>query len=213
MAAWLMCPWCGGSAKWTLPLAVEAAQAMLRAAGLNSLVETTTVRYTQEESSYVLDGSKTICLKVEHIQGDRFLAKHLERARRALGRENYFALDHPLHVLLHEYGHVFEQHLRLRERNRLGAVFGDLSKPYLVSKMDYRRVVYQAKHPHIFSAYAQLHPSEAFAEAFAVHVFHVGANRPIGEWLRERGKSVHVRNALLAMSSVVLQHMEPRTEA
>src|SRR5256885_16453644 len=69
-------------------------------------------------------------------------------------------------ILRHEAGHALDNAYRLRRRKRWRAVFGPASLPYPAryrARPGSRRYVH-----HLGEWYAQAHPSEDFAETFAV---------------------------------------------
>jgi hypothetical protein len=71
-----------------------------------------------------------------------------------------------IRILRHEAGHAIDNAYRLRRRSRWRATFGPASQPYSHS---YRaRPASRAYVQHIDNWYAQSHPTEDFAETFAV---------------------------------------------
>ena len=69
-------------------------------------------------------------------------------------------------ILRHETGHAIDNAYRLRRRKRWRAVFGPASRPYPTS---YAPRLASRKHVmHLGHWYAQSHPTEDFAETFAV---------------------------------------------
>src|SRR6202034_4909834 len=71
-----------------------------------------------------------------------------------------------LRILRHEAGHALDNAYRLRRRRRWRGVFGPASRPYPAryrARAGSRRYVH-----HLGEWYAQAHPSEDFAETFAV---------------------------------------------
>jgi hypothetical protein len=71
-----------------------------------------------------------------------------------------------LRILRHEAGHALDNAYRLRRRRRWREVFGPASRPYPAryrARPGSRRYVH-----HLGEWYAQAHPSEDFAETFAV---------------------------------------------
>lgn len=84
--------------------------------------------------------------------------------------------DECLRILRHEAGHVVESAFRLHRRRRWQSVFGHASKRYPT----HYRVHPSSKEYvlHLGSWYAQSHPSEDFAETFAVWL------KPDGRWRR-----------------------------
>ena len=82
-----------------------------------------------------------------------------------------------MRILRHEAGHAFDSAYRLRRRRRWREVFGPASLPYPDSyrpRPGSRRFV-----QHLGSWYAQAHPTEDFAETFAVWL------KPHSPWRRE----------------------------
>ncbi len=82
-----------------------------------------------------------------------------------------------MRILRHEAGHAFDSAYRLRRRRRWREVFGPASLPYPDSyrpRPGSRRFV-----QHLGSWYAQAHPTEDFAETFAVWL------KPNSSWRRE----------------------------
>ena len=82
-----------------------------------------------------------------------------------------------MRILRHEAGHAFDSAYRLRRRRRWREVFGPASLPYPDSyrpRPGSRRFV-----QHLGSWYAQAHPTEDFAETFAVWL------KPHSAWRRE----------------------------
>src|SRR5438552_18152683 len=81
-----------------------------------------------------------------------------------------------LRILRHEAGHALDNAYRLRRRQRWRAVFGPASLPYPAryrARPGSRRYVH-----HLGEWYAQAHPSEDFAETFAVWL------KPNSDWRR-----------------------------
>ena len=71
-----------------------------------------------------------------------------------------------LRILRHEAGHAIDNAYRLQRRRRRQALFGNSSEPY---PEDYAPRPYSRSYVvHLESWYAQSHPSEDFAETFAV---------------------------------------------
>ena len=71
-----------------------------------------------------------------------------------------------MRILRHEAGHALDNAYRLRRRRRWRAVFGPASRPYPAryrARAGSRRYVH-----HLGEWYAQAHPTEDFAETFAV---------------------------------------------
>ena len=82
-----------------------------------------------------------------------------------------------MRILRHEAGHAIDTAYRLRRRSRWRAVFGPASLPYPDTyrpRPGSRRFV-----QHLGSWYAQAHPTEDFAETFAVWL------KPHSPWRRE----------------------------
>lgn len=82
-----------------------------------------------------------------------------------------------LRILRHEAGHALDTAFRLHRRRDWRRVFGKASKPYpdfYQSRPESRRYVL-----HLNSWYAQSHPSEDFAETFAVWL------APDSDWRRD----------------------------
>jgi hypothetical protein len=82
-----------------------------------------------------------------------------------------------MRILRHEAGHAIDTAYRLRRRSRWRAVFGPASLPYPDTyrpRPGSRRFV-----QHLGSWYAQAHPTEDFAETFAVWL------KPHSAWRRE----------------------------
>lgn len=82
-----------------------------------------------------------------------------------------------MRILRHEAGHAFDSAYRLRRRRRWREIFGPASLPYPDSyrpRPGSRRFV-----QHLGSWYAQAHPTEDFAETFAVWL------KPHSTWRRE----------------------------
>jgi len=86
-----------------------------------------------------------------------------------------------MRILRHEAGHAFDSAYRLRRRRRWREVFGPASLPYPDSyrpRPGSRRFV-----QHLGSWYAQAHPTEDFAETFAVWLKpHSGWRRQYEDW-------------------------------
>src|SRR5262245_52908089 len=81
-----------------------------------------------------------------------------------------------MRILRHEAGHALDTAYRLRRRRRWREVFGPASLPYPDSyrpRPGSRRFV-----EHLGAWYAQSHPTEDFAETFAVWL------KPGGKWRR-----------------------------
>ena len=71
-----------------------------------------------------------------------------------------------MRILRHEAGHALDNAYRLRRRRRWREVFGPASRPYPAryrARAGSRRYVH-----HLGESYAQAHPTEDFAETFAV---------------------------------------------
>ncbi|MBS0398516.1 MAG: putative zinc-binding metallopeptidase [Proteobacteria bacterium] len=86
-------------------------------------------------------------------------------------------LNWRMRILRHEAGHAFDTAYRLRRRRHWREVFGPASLPYPDSyrpRPGSRRFV-----QHLGSWYAQAHPTEDFAETFAVWL------KPHSSWRRE----------------------------
>jgi hypothetical protein len=82
-----------------------------------------------------------------------------------------------MRILRHEAGHAIDSAYRLRRRSRYRAVFGPASLPYPDTyrpRPGSRRFV-----QHLGAWYAQAHPTEDFAETFAVWL------KPNSRWRRE----------------------------
>jgi hypothetical protein len=82
-----------------------------------------------------------------------------------------------MRILRHEAGHAFDSAYRLRRRSHWRAVFGPASLPYPDTyrpRPGSRRFV-----QHLGAWYAQAHPTEDFAETFAVWL------KPNSPWRRE----------------------------
>src|SRR6202790_1842468 len=82
-----------------------------------------------------------------------------------------------MRILRHEAGHAIDSAYRLRRRSRYSAVFGPASLPYPDTyrpRPGSRRFV-----QHLGAWYAQAHPTEDFAETFAVWL------KPRSAWRRE----------------------------
>lgn len=85
--------------------------------------------------------------------------------------------DWLMRILRHEAGHALDTAFRLRRRKDWQAIFGSPSLPYPDSyrpRPGNRRFV-----QHLDPWYAQIHPTEDFAETFAVWL------KPGGSWRRE----------------------------
>lgn len=93
----------------------------------------------------------------------------LERLERRIMREAEGANSRLLmRILRHEAGHAIDNAYRLRRRQRWREVFGPASLPYPAryrARAGSRRYVH-----HLGEWYAQAHPTEDFAETFAVWV-------------------------------------------
>lgn len=93
----------------------------------------------------------------------------LERLERRIMREAEGANSRLLmRILRHEAGHAIDNAYRLRRRRRWREVFGPASLPYPAryrARAGSRRYVH-----HLGEWYAQAHPTEDFAETFAVWV-------------------------------------------
>ena len=88
------------------------------------------------------------------------------------GNDNWF-----MRILRHEAGHALDTAYRLRRRRRWRETFGPASLPYPDSyrpRPSSRRYV-----QHLGSWYAQSHPTEDFAETFAVWL------KPGSRWRQE----------------------------
>ena len=82
-----------------------------------------------------------------------------------------------MRILRHEAGHAIDSAYRLRRRKHWRAVFGPASLPYPDTyrpRPGSRRFV-----QHLGAWYAQAHPTEDFAETFAVWL------KPNSQWRRE----------------------------
>jgi len=86
-----------------------------------------------------------------------------------------------LRILRHEAGHALDNAYRLRRRRRWREVFGPASRPYPAryrARAGSRRYVH-----HLGEWYAQAHPTEDFAETFAVWLTPQSAwRRNYAEW-------------------------------
>ena len=92
-----------------------------------------------------------------------------------------------MRILRHEAGHAIDSAYRLRRRSRWRAVFGPASLPYPDTyrpRPGSRRFV-----QHLGAWYAQAHPTEDFAETFAVWL------KPHSPWRREYRGLAGVRKA------------------
>ncbi|HVP32792.1 MAG TPA: putative zinc-binding metallopeptidase [Steroidobacteraceae bacterium] len=91
----------------------------------------------------------------------------LERLERRIMREAEGGNSRLLmRILRHEAGHALDNAYRLRRRRRWREVFGPASRPYPAryrARVGSRRYVH-----HLGEWYAQAHPTEDFAETFAV---------------------------------------------
>ena len=91
----------------------------------------------------------------------------LERLERRIMREAEGGNSRLLmRILRHEAGHALDNAYRLRRRKRWREVFGPASRPYPAryrARAGSRRYVH-----HLGEWYAQAHPTEDFAETFAV---------------------------------------------
>jgi putative zinc-binding metallo-peptidase len=104
--------------------------------------------------------------------------------RRLMGIERHFMREVEggnrnwlMRILRHEAGHAIDSAYRLRRRGRWRAVFGPASLPYPDAyrpRPGSRRFV-----QHLGAWYAQAHPTEDFAETFAVWL------KPHSPWRRE----------------------------
>jgi hypothetical protein len=82
-----------------------------------------------------------------------------------------------MRILRHEAGHAFDSAYRLRRRAHWRALFGSASRPY---RARYRARPASRHHvQHLGEWYAQSHPTEDFAETFAVWL------KPNSAWRRE----------------------------
>ena len=102
----------------------------------------------------------------------------LERLERRIMREAEGGNSRLLmRILRHEAGHALDNAYRLRRRRRWRAVFGPASRPYPAryrARAGSRRYVH-----HLGEWYAQAHPTEDFAETFAVWL------KPRSAWRRD----------------------------
>jgi hypothetical protein len=102
----------------------------------------------------------------------------LERLERRIMREAEGGSSRLLmRILRHEAGHALDNAYRLRRRRRWREVFGPASRPYPAryrARAGSRRYVH-----HLGEWYAQAHPTEDFAETFAVWL------TPKSGWRRE----------------------------
>jgi hypothetical protein len=102
----------------------------------------------------------------------------LERLERRIMREAEGGSSRLLmRILRHEAGHAVDNAYRLRRRRRWREVFGPASRPYPAryrARAGSRRYVH-----HLGEWYAQAHPTEDFAETFAVWL------TPKSAWRRE----------------------------
>ena len=124
-----------------------------------------------------------------------------------------------MRILRHEAGHAIDSAYRLRRRSRYRAVFGPASLPYPDTyrpRPGSRRFV-----QHLGAWYAQAHPTEDFAETFAVWL------KPRSPWRREysgwpayaklefidalAGEIGHSKPAVLDRSTIEAVNQETRT--
>jgi hypothetical protein len=90
-----------------------------------------------------------------------------------------------MRILRHEAGHAIDSAYRLRRRSRWRALFGPASRPYA---QHYRVRPASRQHvQHLGEWYAQAHPTEDFAETFAVWLQpHSGWRRRYSLWPARR---------------------------
>lgn len=208
---WSACPWCAVPFAWSLMTATQALTSVLEEAGAFTIARRVRLRYSRLGYSFVAkESDRDIALAAQQLRYGRRRIGSWERARRLLGRDRYFALDHPLHVPLHEAGHVFQHYLcrrRLIDLDEAAAVIGDLSAPYPVDDT-WRRIVValRGRDRSFVSAYATVHPSEDFAETFAVVAFLRAEPAALRAFARYNGKGPAVLRALEWIAGLVRRH-------
>jgi Putative zinc-binding metallo-peptidase len=128
----------------------------------------------------------------------------LERLERRIMREAEGGNSRLLlRILRHETGHALDNAYRLRRRRRWREVFGPASRPYPAryrARAGSRRYVH-----HLGEWYAQAHPTEDFAETFAVWLTpKPGWRRSYAGW-----PALHKLNAVDALIASVLAEPAP----
>lgn len=189
---WSSCPWCGVTFRWSLQTASEAIRGILADAGLRTLASRLRFRYSRTAVSYVWAGDdRKVHIVAARLRDDERTLGLFERLRRKLGREPWMASGHPLHVPLHEAGHVFEHFLDARDaldEDGASSCFGDLQSVYDVGRRTHAWARLRGAQPHFVSAYATAHPCEDFAETFAVVAFHRGKMSSLRRWAQYHSK-------------------------
>ena len=111
-----------------------------------------------------------------------------------------------MRILRHEAGHAIDSAFRLRRRARWRALFGPASRRYAAQ---YRARPASRRHvQHLGEWYAQAHPTEDFAETFAVWL------QPHSDW-RRRYEGWPAKRKLEYVDRIAaeLRHQRPRVNA
>ena len=207
---WSACPWCGTSFAWTLATATESVRKILEEAGAFAIARRIQLAYSRKAHSYVWDGDdRNIQLVAARLRNDARNPRMFPRARRMCTRERFLAFDHPLHLPLHEAGHVFENYLRKRRLLDLAeaaTLFGDLDQPYEDDWTDKILAGLRWHQPSFVSSYATVHPAEDFAETFAVAAFLRGDTGTLRRWAKYGNRGPAVVRALEWMSALIARH-------
>lgn len=218
---WSACPWCGTSFAWSLPSAERAIQGILDEAGASAFAKRIELRYARSKSfslrvSHAGRDDRLAHLDVRKFRGDANAVSAFEQARRWLGANRFFALDHPLHVALHEAGHVFETYLR--DRNLLDLaearrIVGELDleeNPYpsgtLAYWLEVARAALGSDDRSFLSTYATVHPCEDFAETFAVVAFLRAHVPTLQAYARNRRRGPVALRAMEWMAGLLREH-------
>ncbi len=149
---------------------IKRADQKLAKIGLHFAFE---IRRTKRESWLAGDG-KTIYLNPE----DRKVAMLAEESE--------------LHIVLHECGHILlDKNPSIKENPEALSLFGDLNVPYR------RNLSQKRESPDFISHYAQVHPEDNFAEAFAVYANNEGSLKKLRILVRNKHKSKIVMEQFL----------------
>jgi hypothetical protein len=210
---WSACPWCASTFAWSLRSATEAVKRILEEAGARKLARRLRVRYSRQRWSFVMDGDdRNVSLVAARLRSDARARRWWDRGRRFPGEHRFFALEHPLHIALHEVGHVFEHFLvrrRLLDRDAAARMIGDLTEGY-PSRGEMRRRVAAAqlrgRDRRFVSAYATIHAAEDFAETFAVVAFLRADDEALRLFARYRDHGPPVLRALRWMATLIRRH-------
>lgn len=215
---WSACPWCGTSFVWSLGTAADAVETILREAGAPALARRFEVRYSRARTlgirvSHAGRDDRLVHLATPKLRPDKRALPLLERVRRTFGGDRWFALEHPLHIALHELGHLFETFLDTRgqldhdeARDHVGELDLEVN-PYPTGSFAYLleagRAWWRADDPAFVSAYATVHPCEDFAETFAVVAFLRADVPTLRAFARQRGRGPDVLRAMEWMAGLL----------